>query len=88
MRSKGNTVSFTQTPNPVASGVRLEGDALHVDLRDGRSLTVPVAWFPWLAALEPAEREQYELIGEGTGIWWTAPDEGISVPALFGLPCE
>jgi hypothetical protein len=68
--------------------VRFDADALHVDLTDGRSLAVPLAWFPWLAQLEPAERERYQLVGEGSGIWWDGPDEGLSVPALFGLPCE
>jgi hypothetical protein len=81
-------VSFTQTPDPVATQVRVDDELLHIDLLDGRSLSVPLAFFPWLAALEPEARGQFEVIGEGTGIWWNVPDEGISVPALFGLPCQ
>jgi hypothetical protein len=81
-------VSFTQTPDPVATLVRVDDDNLHIDLQDGRSLSVPLAFFPWLVVLEPEARSQFEIIGEGTGIWWSVPDEGISVPALFGLSCE
>lgn len=83
-------MSFIQTPDPVATRVRVDDDGsnLHIDLADGRALSVPLAFFPWLMALEPEARNQFGIIGEGTGIWWSVPDEGISVPALFGLPCE
>ena len=81
-------MSFAQSLVPVAVGVHLDDTNLLVDLQDGRSLRVPLAWFPWLDALEPKARAQFEIIGDGTGIWWTVPDEGLSVPALFGLPCE
>ena len=74
--------------SPRARGVRFDADHLHVDLADGRSLGVPLAWFPWLKALSTEQREQYEVVGEGTGLWWDTPDEGISVPALFGLGCQ
>jgi hypothetical protein len=78
----------TQPRSPTARAVRFDATLLHVALTDGRSLSVPLDWYPWLAELNTADRQQYELIGGGTGIWWTLPDEGLSVPALFGLPCE
>jgi Protein of unknown function (DUF2442) len=68
--------------------VCVDDKALHFDMVDGRTLTVPLAYFPWLLALEPATRKRLEIIGDRTGIWWDEPDEGISVPVLFGLPCE
>lgn len=81
-------MSFTQTFSPSAVRVRIDDTALHIDVVDGRTLSVPLAYFPWLLALEPASRERFDVIGEGSGIWWDEADEGLSVPALFGLPCE
>jgi len=58
-----------------------------VHLEDGRSLTVPLEWFPRLRDATPAQRADYQLIGPGIGIHWPEIDEDISVPRLFGLPC-
>jgi len=81
-------VTDTQLRSPTARGVRFDDAMLHVDVADGRTLSIPLKWYPWLERLSPIERERYELIGDGTGIWWAVPDEGLSVPALFGLSCE
>jgi len=62
-------------------------DAFVVHLEDGRSLTVPLEWFPSLRDATPEQRANYELIGPGIGIHWPEIDEDISVPRLFGLPC-
>ena len=61
-------------------------DWVRVDLRDGRRLSVPVAWFQWLARADEAELADFEIIEDGQGIWWNAIDEGLSVPGLLGLP--
>lgn len=58
-------------------------DALKVELADGRSLAVPLAWFPRLADAEPEQRARYELMGEGLGIHWPDVDEDISVSGLL-----
>lgn len=76
------------TSNPVTeitgvSNVKVTGGNLVVQLRDGRVLSVPVAWYPRLAEGTPAERRQWELIGPGIGIHWPALDEDISVEALL-----
>lgn len=63
--------------------VRVTADALVVELRDGRVVSVPVGWYPRLAAATPAERRRWELIGPGIGIHWPAIDEDISVEALL-----
>jgi hypothetical protein len=62
-------------------------DAFVVHLEDGRSLTVPLEWFPSLRDATPEQRAHYELVGPGIGIHWPEIDEDISVPRLFGLPC-
>ena len=68
---------------PIAVNVKVTADALVVDLRDGRVVSVPVGWYPRLAAATSAERRRWELIGPGIGIHWPAIDEDISVEALL-----
>ena len=58
-------------------------EALTVDLADGRTITVPLAWFPRLAHGTPAERANWRLIGGGSGIHWPDLDENISVESLL-----
>jgi hypothetical protein len=67
----------------VAQGVRLNDDALVADLADGRTITVPVGWFPRLAHGTPAERTNWRLIAGGEGIHWPDLDEDISVESLL-----
>jgi hypothetical protein len=61
--------------------------ALIVELDDGRTISVPVEWYPRLAHGSAKERQQWELIGPGIGIRWPALDEDISIQGLLqGLP--
>ena len=66
-----------------AQDVRLTEDAIAVDLTDGRSVTVPLSWFPRLAHATFAERNTWRLIGNGEGIHWPDLDEDISVASLL-----
>lgn len=71
----------------MAKSVRVSARALTVDLHDGRTVSVPLNWYPRLAHGSPAERQRWELIGPGVGIHWPALDEDISVDGLLrGLP--
>lgn len=72
----------------MAQSVSFTGDRMQVQLQDGRSLLVPLAWFSSLLRASDAERQDWRLIGGGSGIHWEALDEDISVPRLLGLPCE
>ena len=67
----------------LAQRVRVTREALIVDLTDGRTLTVPVAWYPRLAHGKPAERSKWRLIGRDHGIHWPALDEDISIDGLL-----
>jgi hypothetical protein len=58
-------------------------DTLTVDLNDGRTLSVPLAWFPRLLHGSPEERRNWRLIGKGHGIHWEDLDEDISVEGLL-----
>jgi len=70
-----------------AQNVQVTDDALIVDLSDGRTVSVPLAWFPRLLHGTPAERNKWRLIGEGEGIHWPDLDEDISVEnLLLGKP--
>lgn len=67
----------------MAKHVRVTGRALIVALRDGRTLSVPVEWYPRLAHGTPRERQRCEIIGPGVGIHWPALDEDVSIQGLL-----
>ena len=80
---------MSTSPSPIeisqarAQHVSLTDDALVVELVDGRTITVPLTWYPRLAHGTPAERANWRLIGEGEGIHWPDVDEDISVEGLL-----
>jgi hypothetical protein len=61
--------------------VRFDADAMWVVISDGRTIGVPLAWFPRLLAATPEQREGWEL--SRRGIHWPALDEDISVAGLL-----
>ncbi len=65
----------------LAKAVRFDADSIWVDLSDGRTLGVPLAWFPRLFDATPEQREAVEIGGEG--LHWAALDEDISVAGLL-----
>ncbi len=72
---------------PEALNVSLTDDTLSVDLSDGRSISVPIAWFSRLLHSTAKERNNWRLIGRGQGIHWEDIDEDISIEGLIaGLP--
>jgi hypothetical protein len=75
--------SGTEIRQALAQGVAASDEALTVDLADGRTITVPLAWFPRLAHGSPTERANWRLIGGSAGIHWPELDEDISVESLL-----
>ena len=72
---------------PEAEEVSVTDDTLQVELSDGRTLSVPLAWYPRLVHAAGEERGNWELIGEGQGIRWPDLDEDISVEGpIAGRP--
>jgi len=70
-----------------AKEVAVSDDELTVTLCDGRRVSTPLAWFPRLLRATPAQRRNYELLGEGVGIHWPDIDEDLSVTGLLrGTP--
>jgi hypothetical protein len=66
-----------------ARSVSFSEDSMTVLLDDGRSLSVPLVWYPRLLDGSSEERARYELIGNGEGIHWPDLDEDISVEGLL-----
>lgn len=77
------STSGTDLKEATARDVKLSDDSLTVDLADGRTIGVPLAWFPRLTHATPAERAKWRLIGGGSGIHWPDLDEDISVASLL-----
>lgn len=66
-----------------AQTVTITDDALTVDLVDGRTIAVPLAWYPRLLHASSTERDKWRFIGDHEGIHWPDLDEDISVEALL-----
>jgi Protein of unknown function (DUF2442) len=75
--------SLTERIEAQAQSVSVSDDSLTVDLTDGRTVSVPLAWFPRLAHGTVEERANWQLIGRGQGIHWPDLDEDISVDSLL-----
>jgi hypothetical protein len=69
--------------NVRAVDVKVTDDELSVDLEDGRTLVVPLTWYPRLFHGNKRERTRWRLIGRGLGIHWPELDEDISVEGLL-----
>jgi hypothetical protein len=70
-------------PDERVKDVRIDADVLSVDLMDGRTITVPIAWFPRLLAGTPRQRSNWQRAGAGYGIHWPDLDEDISTAGLL-----
>jgi len=71
----------------VVQHVTVTEDSLVIDLVDGQTVSVPLAWYPRLLHGQPEERNHWRMIGQGEGIHWPDLDEDISVEnILFGQP--
>ncbi|MFC1976580.1 DUF2442 domain-containing protein [Chloroflexota bacterium] len=66
-----------------AQQVTVNQDSLTVDLTDGRTIVVPLAWSPRLWHGTPEERNNFEVIGDGAFIHWPDLDEDLSVAGLL-----
>ena len=68
---------------PKAVNIVVSDDTLAVDLEDGRTIAVPIGWYPRLAYGTPAERANAYISGAGYGIHWPDLDEDIGVEGLL-----
>ena len=75
--------STVETQIQTATNVQVNDDSVCVDLSDGRTISVPVAWYPRLSHGTSEERGHWRLIGNGGGIHWPDLDEDVSVENLL-----
>ena len=73
----------TLTAEARAQNVAVTDDTLSVDLSDGRTISVPLAWYPRLLHAKPEERKNWRFVGEREGIHWPELDEDVSVANLL-----
>jgi hypothetical protein len=67
----------------LAKAVTFDDITMHVQLTDGRTVSVPLLWFPRLLAARPEQRQQVEIGGGGRGLHWDELDEDLSVAGLL-----
>jgi uncharacterized protein DUF2442 len=72
-----------ERPDERVQDVRVTDDRLSVDLADGRTISVPLAWFPRLARATAAQRANWEICGGGYGVRWPDVDEDVSTAGLL-----
>ena len=79
--------SSDPSPGEAVKAVRFSEESLIVDLADGRTISVPLAWFPRLLRATSAQRENWQESGGGFGIHWPDLDEDLSTEGLLrGAP--
>lgn len=72
---------------PAVESVAVTEESLRVELTDGRTISVPLAWYPRLLQASAQERGNWRLIGDGGGVHWPDLDEDISAENLvLGRP--
>lgn len=75
--------TLTLETEPIVNQVTVTDKKLTVDLVDGRSLSIPLAWYPRLMYAAPEERQNWQLLGDGYAIEWTDLDEHIGIEGLL-----
>ncbi|HEX5708604.1 MAG TPA: DUF2442 domain-containing protein [Pyrinomonadaceae bacterium] len=69
------------------AGVEISEDELSVRLMDGRTISVPLTWYPRLLSATESQRNNWRIIGGGYGIHWEDVDEDLSTEGLLrGAP--
>ncbi len=77
------SISAVEIDVPDARHVAVTNDTLTVELSDGRTISVPLAWYPRLVHADETERNNWRLVGRGQGIHWDDVDEDVSVEGLL-----
>ena len=79
--------AFRTSPGERVRDVHFTEDTLAVDLLDGRTIIVPLTWYPRLLNAAPEQRSHWKISGGGYGIHWPDVDEDLSTEGLLrGAP--
>jgi hypothetical protein len=77
------TILAVEMDIPYAENIMVIADTLTVDLSDGRTISVPLVWYPRLMHATPKELKNWRLIGKGQEVHWEDIDEDISIEGLL-----
>ena len=69
--------------HPLAQSVNFDTNSLIVELVDGRTISVPLTWFPLLSSATESQLKDWEILGDGEGIHWPPLDEDLSVNGIL-----
>lgn len=75
--------TLTLETDPLATHVQLTDEHVIVDLVDGRSLVIPLSWYPRLLNVSEEERQNWQLLGDGYAIEWMDLDEHVGIEGLL-----
>jgi hypothetical protein len=78
-----NSLTIELLEVPTIQKLDIDDETLSVDLSDGRTISVPLSWYPRLTHGSDEERRNYRFIGNGSGIHWNDLDEDISTQNLI-----
>ena len=79
----------TSKIEPLAYDLKIDDETITVYLKDGRTILVPLLWYPSLANATQEQRENFEILGDGEGFHWIDLDEDLSVQGfLDGISLE
>ncbi len=81
MNGTPSAVIITSLPRIV--NVTVTNDTLSADLEDGRTIGLPIGWYPRLAHGTPEERAAFQISGAGYGIHWPELDEDLGIEGLL-----
>ena len=74
---------FPLSPESAAIAVKMTTETFIVDLADGRSIAVPLSWYPRLHYGTSQERQNWQLLGDGYAVEWPDLDEHIGIEGLL-----
>lgn len=77
-----NRTHFAEVAHPRIMNATVTDDTLSVDLEDGRSISIPIGWYPRLSHGTPEERANVRISGAGYGLHWPALDEDIGIEGI------
>jgi len=75
--------TLTLDTEPLATQINVTEDKLVIELVDGRSLIIPLSWYPRLLNASHQERQNWQLLGDGYAIEWIDLDEHIGIEGLL-----
>ncbi len=76
-------MSTVAMPEPRIKNVQVTNDLIIVDLADGRTISIPLAWSWRLSEATHEQRAHYEIIGDGQGVHWPDVDEDLSAQGML-----